>query len=70
MIKIEKTIIKPGRYALTPAAGKAASTNNKSKKKETDLETQSKAYLLACHSGLQDVVLTHKPVKQCLQITD
>lgn len=37
----------------------------KKKKKpyETDLETQSKAYLLTCHSGLQDLVLTHKPVK-------
>ena len=30
---------------------------------ETNLETQSRAYLLACHSGLQGVVLKHKPVK-------
>ena len=39
---------------------------NKSKKKmqnKTNLETQSKVYLLACHSGLQAVVLKHKPVK-------
>ena len=38
-------------------------TNRKNKTCETNLETQSKAYLLTCHSGLQDVVLKHKPVK-------
>ena len=72
MIKIEKTIFKSGRHAWPAPAGKASSTNNHiyqtTKKKniqlyETNLETQSRAYLLACHSGLQGVVLKHKPVK-------